>query len=86
MRTTLTLDPDVELLLKEETHRSRRPLKQIVNDALRRFLTRTEHDKPDLPYRIEPHRASLQPGLDRLALNRLADELESDAALAKVKR
>ena len=33
MRTTLTLDPDVERLLNEEMHRVRRPYKQVVNDA-----------------------------------------------------
>ena len=39
IRTTLTLDPDVERLLEEEAHRVRRPrAKQIINDAIRQGL------------------------------------------------
>ena len=38
MRTTLTLDPDVARMIEEEVHRLRKPLKQVVNDALRRGL------------------------------------------------
>ena len=39
MRTTLTLDPDVAVLVEEARDKTRRPLKEIVNDALRRGLT-----------------------------------------------
>jgi hypothetical protein len=35
MRTTLTIDDDVLDRLKREARRSRRPLKAVVNDALR---------------------------------------------------
>ena len=35
MRTTLTLDKDLALALKEEARRSGRPLKRIVNETLR---------------------------------------------------
>ena len=35
MRTTLTLDDDVAALLKRALSRSRRPLKEVVNAALR---------------------------------------------------
>jgi hypothetical protein len=34
MRTTLTLDGDVVALLREEAHRSKRPFKQVVNQAI----------------------------------------------------
>mgnify|MGYP001608370959 CR=1 FL=1 len=84
MRTTLTLDPDVAKLLEEETHRQRRPFKQVVNDAIRRGLAPTSGHKKAAPYRVTPHHTSLRPGLDRAALNRLADELENDALVAKV--
>ena len=40
MRTTLTLDDDVAALLKREQARSKKPLKQLVNEALRAGLTR----------------------------------------------
>ena len=39
MRTTLTLDPDVAVLIEEARDKTKRPLKEIVNEALRRGLT-----------------------------------------------
>jgi hypothetical protein len=84
VRTTLTLDPDVARLLDEEVHRQRRPLKQVVNDALRRGLSpQGRAAAPPRPFHVVPHHASLRPGFDPASLNRLADELEDDAVLAK---
>lgn len=86
MRTTLTLDPDVARMVDEEVHRVRKPLKQVVNDALRRGLTSSEK-APSRPYRVRPHKARLLPGLERGRLNALADELEDAAVLcASAKR
>ena len=85
MRTTLTLDPDVVRMLEAEVHRARKPLKQVVNEALRRGLgapgTRTSKKR----YRVRPHVARLRPGLDAGRLNALADEIE-DAAVAPAAR
>ena len=83
MRTTLTLDPDVAALLEREAHRLRRPIKQIVNDALRRGLTGTAKKSELKAFVISPHPGQLRVGIDRLALNRLADELEDSSVLAK---
>ena len=80
MRTTLTLDPDVARMIEEEVHRVRRPVKQVVNDALRRGLTSAPRRPALKPYRVRPHTARLLPGLDRGRLNALADDLE-DAAI-----
>ncbi len=55
MRTTLTLDPDVAVLLEEERERSRRSLKAVINDALRRGLAETEGgDESGEPYETPP--------------------------------
>lgn len=40
MRTTVTLDPDVQRLLEEAQARARRPFKQVLNDAVRAGLGR----------------------------------------------
>jgi hypothetical protein len=80
MRTTLTLDPDVARLLDEEVHRVRKPMKQVVNDALRRGLTSGTR-APKKRYRVRPHGGRLLPGLDRGRLNALVDELEDAAVL-----
>jgi hypothetical protein len=86
MRTTLTLDPDVAALLEQEVHRQRKSLKQVVNDALRRSLS-GQAKRPKLePYRTVPHQAQLMPGIDRGHFNRLADELEDEAILAKFRK
>jgi len=83
MRTTLTLDPEVVRLIQAEVHRQRKPFKQVVNDAIRRGLSPQSGARPRRRYKITPHRASLLPGLDPRGMNRLADELEDDALLAK---
>lgn len=79
MRTTLTLDDDVARLLDDAVHRERRPLKQVVNDALRRALT---PPTPERPFRVDVHHSTLVPGLDPSGLNALADELTDDAQVA----
>ena len=83
MRTTLTLDPDVARMIENEIHRVRKPLKQVVNDALRRGLGAPGEKRPATPYRVQPHAARLRPGLDRGRLNALADDLEDDAIVGR---
>ena len=83
MRTTLTLDPDVALLLQKEAHRLHKPFKQVVNDAVRRGLGGTGTREKAKPFRVLAHTAKLRAGIDRLALNRLADELEDEALIKK---
>ncbi|MSQ00941.1 MAG: antitoxin [Myxococcales bacterium] len=78
MRTTVTLDPDVERGVAEAMRREDRPFKAIVNDALRRALFGAA---PVLPRAEVPvFHTSLLPGFDPARMNQLADELESDAA------
>jgi len=85
MRTTLTLDPDVAKLIDAEAHRQRKPVKQIVNDALRRGLAPEAQSRSRKRWRVRPHRTALRPGIDLTALNRLADELEDEAIVDKVR-
>ena len=89
MRTTLTLDPDVARLIEEEAHRQRKPIKQIVNAALRRGLV--PPDQPREPYRVRPHRTSLSPHADAGSsyppqnLNELADHLEQQGVVPQLR-
>lgn len=85
MRTTLTLDPDVTQLLKEEAHRQRKPFKEVVNQAIRQGLAPKAGRPMPGRYRVRPHKATLQPGIDVQALNRLADELEDEAVITKAR-
>jgi hypothetical protein len=84
MRTTLTLDPDVARLLREEAHRQRRSFKDVVNDAIRKGLAPSVSPKMGR-FRVRPHRTVLRPGIDPGGLNRLVDELEDEALLGKVR-
>lgn len=85
MRTTLTLDPDVARLIDDAVHRERRPMKQVINDALRRAL-RAPADSTVPPYRLRPHQSAVRPGLDLSGFNRLADELEDEHVLHQARR
>jgi hypothetical protein len=85
MRTTLTLEPDVARLIDEEVHRSRKSFKAVVNDGLRRGLAGVSRSSSH-EFRVEPHHATLQPGLDPAGFNRLADELEDERARGKGSR
>ncbi len=79
MRTTLTLDDDVARLVVDAQHRERKTMKQVVNEALRRGLVEPAPRQP--PYRVRPHHSAVRAGVDLTALNRLADELDTDAAV-----
>lgn len=84
MRTTLTLDPDVAQLLKEEAHRLRLPFKAVVNGAIRRGLAPGRAEPPGERFQVRPHRTTLRPGIETGSLNRLADELEEEAAVRRL--
>lgn len=84
MRTTLTIEPDVEKLLEEEVARSRRPLKQVVNEALRRGLTRSIEKPRKVALMVSDSR--LRPGYDPASFNALADELEDVDVLRRAER
>ena len=76
MRTTLTLDDDLALALKERAQRTGEPFKQVVNDTLRRGLSPVlAATGPD--YEVRPHDSGFRPGVDPLRLNQLNDSLEA---------
>ncbi|MGH3904836.1 MAG: hypothetical protein ACRDTE_11695 [Pseudonocardiaceae bacterium] len=81
MRTTLTLDEDVARLVDDAVHREHRPMKQVVNDALRRALTPPASRQE--PYHLTPHTSTVRPGFDLTGFNRLADELDDEAIITK---
>ncbi len=86
VRTTLTLEPDVAERLRQETRRTGRPLKAVVNEALRRGLGAAR--KPPRPPRfaVEPHAFGVRPGFDLDRMNQLVDELETAETAARLRR
>lgn len=84
MRTTVTLDKDVEVLLREEMARNRASFKQALNGAIRRGLAPPAADRPVV--RVRARDLQLRPGIDPDRMNQLADELETEAILEKLSR
>lgn len=85
MRTTLTLDPDVARAIEEAAHRQRKPIKQVVNEALRRGLAPQALVRPRSRFRVKPHKTALKPGIDAASFNQLVDELEDEAVVEKMR-
>ena len=85
MRTTITLDPDTEALLRREMARTHVNFKRAVNDAIRRGLSGGRSTARDV-VKVLPFESEYQPGVDRLRLQQLADDLELDAVAARANR
>lgn len=78
MRTTLTIDADVEQLRQREMRQTNRSMKAVVNDALRVGLGARGKLARSSRYKVEPHSSGFKPGVDVDRLNQLVDELEAD--------
>ena len=86
VRTTVTLDKDVERMLRESMHRSRRGFKETLNAALREALGRKFKKSFRSAFKIKARPMGLRPGIDPASFNKLADELEAEAVLNKANK
>ncbi len=74
MRTTLTLDDDLAERLNAEAHRTRRPFRAVVNEAIRAGLASRRVARATLPFRVVTRDlGELRPGL---SLDNVAELLE----------
>ena len=79
MRTTLTIDDDVETALEAIERNSGKTFKAAVNDGMRKGLMTREKPVPNRDaFRVASAPRGFLPGIDPLKLNQLVDELESD--------
>jgi hypothetical protein len=83
MRTTVTIDPDVEALLKKAMRERGQPFKQVLNNAVRDGL-RMAQAKPEKPFRQRTFDMGL-PLVDLTKANTLAAELEDQELVAKLR-
>jgi len=82
MRTTVTLEPDVQKLLKDAAHRQGVPFKQVLNDAVRAGLCRGAARAPAFKQRV----FSLgRPKVDLTKAGALAADLEDAERAAKAR-
>lgn len=81
MRTTVTIDSDTEALLKEEVRRSGRSFKVVLNESIRRSLSRPRARSVAIkPLFTAPFPAEL-PDVN---FNRLADEWDDEETLREL--
>lgn len=86
MPTTLTLDDDLAGLLRDAAQRKGQPVAEVAFSLLRAALGKPAQAFPaSVPFRIRPHQGVFAPGIPLQKLNRLADELDADAFLARQK-
>jgi hypothetical protein len=79
MRTTVTLEADVERMLREAMHRSRRSFKETLNAALRAGLAGAPARIKCRRFVVKARPLGLRAGIDPAQFNKLADALEVDA-------
>lgn len=83
MRTTVTLDPDVEMLLRQVMRERGQSFKEILNDSLRQVLTGSLHQTMG-HYELKPRPMDLRPGIDLTKANQMAADLEDEEIIRKI--
>ena len=83
MRTTVTLDPDVESLLRKEVRQRGEPFKQVLNNAIRAGLRgRKQRIEPFQPLTFDMGK----PRVDLLKALSLAADLEDEELIRSHRR
>lgn len=83
MRTTVTLDTDVERLLRTAMHRYRRSFKDTLNIAIRTGLAGNQKNAASVPFKVQARPMGMKAGIDPASLNKLTDNLEAESQTAK---
>ena len=78
MRTTLTLDPDVAAKAKKGAAKLHRPLKEIINAALRIGLDEVLKPKTPQPYQTKPRPLGLRRGFSYDNISELIASAEGE--------
>lgn len=86
MRTTVTLDADAEQLLRDAMHRRRTSFRRTLNDAICAALGGRQGATERARFEVRARPMGLRAGIDPTSLNKLADELEADAFVAKTQK
>ena len=81
MRTTVTLDPDVEARLREVARQRGISFKEALNSAVRAGLAAGRRSRP---YRVPSRSMGLKPGIDLDKGLQLASEIEDVETVRKL--
>jgi hypothetical protein len=82
MRTTVTLDPDVEKLLRRAVRERGQSFKKVLNSAIRHGLT---HKPKPMRFRQKTFRMGPAPSVNLAKALQLAAELEDAEIIRKLK-
>jgi len=77
MRTTLNISDALLEELRDRSRRTGRPMRQTVEDVLRRGLSADEQ-LGSKSVRIEPFRLGLKPAYHGMSMNQLYNQLEAE--------
>ena len=86
MRTTVTLDPDVQLLLKRAIRERDASFKQTLNDAVRAGLRKPAAGTAKAARFVQRTHKLGQPLVDLSKANALAGELEDAELIARMQQ
>ena len=86
MRTTVTLEPETERLLREAMHQRGQSFKETLNQAVTRGLADLLCDTDKTSFVQQSFPMGLRSGYDPAHINSLNDDLEVDAFLALSRR
>ena len=78
MRTTLTIDDDVLDRARAVCERLGTPFRRVVNEALRAGLRTVEAPARGRPYRTQPRKMGVRPGLDLDNVQELLAQVEGE--------
>ena len=76
MRTTVTLESDVERLIREKMHRSRKSFKKTLNDAVRQALLAETKQVKKKKFVVKARSMGAVPGIDPATLSDIDTDLE----------
>lgn len=82
MRTTITLDPDVEVMVKRAMKESDSSFKDAINNALRRGLS--EERRAKVPFVQKTYRLGAKEGFDWDKSLAIAAALEDEELIRKL--
>ncbi len=82
MRTTVTIDDDVQILIRRAMRSQDAPFKRVLNDAIRAGLSKPQKQAP-VPRFVQRTFDMGEPMVDLTKANALLDELEARDYLAK---
>lgn len=82
----MTLDRDMERILRETAVRTHTPFKKVLNDTLRAGIEQTTGLAQPEPFVLKARPMGLRAGHDPAGFNQLADDLEAEAFLETTRK